>query len=265
MYNPVYAQNDKEVTNMKRITWTPDTKMKIAKRAHQLITDPLFVGRKIEAVRQAQKELLPSTEHRPLISMQEVSKWADPIWAELDAQGPSKPTAIQPVVDHRAEAHYQAKQLVLSELSTEELLGEFMKRVTDLTSERRIRTLVQEQVSIELERSIPGWKPVRYIEEPEVIKVSAKPHVLILGLMEDQKQIIETKYRGKLDLHFKTGAEGARHVKSLVENMDMTIKTKWCKGHLGSTSGWPNFTTSNGGISEVQRLLNMRFKIESIQ
>lgn len=249
---------------MKRITWNPETKMQIAKRAHQLITDPLFVGRRIEAVRQAQKELLPASQHRPLISMQEVSKWADPIWAELDAQGPSKPIAIQPIVDHRAEAHYQAKQLALSELSTEEILGEFMKRIADLTSERRIRTLVQEQVSIELERSIPGWKPAKYIEEPEVIQAVQKPHVLIVGLQGDQIQIIESKYRGKLDLHFKSGAEGARHIKSLVENMDMTIKTKWCKQGLGSTSGWPNFTTCNGGMSEIQRLLNMRFKVEAL-
>lgn len=248
---------------MKRINWKPEQRLQVAKRSHQLITDPLFTGSRLDAVRQAQAELLPRDLHRDLGTIQIVSKWIEPLWAEMNAQKSGPAPAIQPIVDHRAEAHYQAKQLVLSELSTEDLLSEFMRRITDLTSERRIRTLVQEQVQVELERSIPGWKPVTYIEEPEEVKVEAKPHVLILGLMEDQKQIIENKYRGKLDMHFRAGSEGSKYVKSMTDNMDLTIKTKWCKGHLGSTSGWPNFTSSSGGLSDIQRLINQRFKIQA--
>lgn len=249
---------------MKRITWTPDQRLQVAKRAHQLITDPLFTGSRLQAVRQAQAETLPIEVRRELNSIQIVLKWIEPLWAEMNAQRSGPAPAIQPVVDHRAEAHYQAKQLVLSELSSEDLLSEFMKRITDMTSERRIRTLVQEQVQAELERSIPGWKPVKYIEEPEVVtKAEQKPHVLILGLMEDQKQIIENKYRGKLDMHFKSGSEGAKYVKSMSDNMNLTIKTKWCKGHLGSTSGWPNFTSTSGGLSDIQRLINQRFNIQA--
>jgi hypothetical protein len=248
---------------MKRITWKPDQRLQVAKRSHQLITDPLFTGSRLEAVRQAQAELLPREVHRDLTNIQMVSKWIEPLWAEMNAHKSGPAPAIQPVVDHRAEAHYQAKQLALSELSTHDLLSEYMRRITDLTSERRIRTIVQEQVQVELERAIPGWKPTSYIEEPEVAeKVADKPHVLILGLMEDQKQIIENKYRGKLDLHFRAGSEGAKHVKSMTGTMDLTIKTKWCKGHLGSTSGWPNFTSSSGGLSDIQRLINQRFKIQ---
>lgn len=245
-----------------KITWKPDQRLQVAKRSHHLITDPLFTGTKLEAVRQAQAELLSPELHRDLSGIHMVSKWIEPLWAEMNAQKSGPAPAIQPVVDHRAEAHYQAKQLVLSELSSEDLLSEFMKRITDLTSERRIRTLVQEQVNAELERSLPGWKPVSYIEEPVTVNVEQKPHVLILGLMEDQKQIIQNKYRGKLDLHFKAGSEGAKYVKSMSDNMDLTIKTKWCKGHLGSTNGWPNFTSSAGGLSDIQRLINQRFKIQ---
>jgi hypothetical protein len=247
-----------------KITWKPAQRLELAKRSHQLISDPLFTGNKLDAVRQAQAELFSAQDQRELKTFANVKPWIEPLWTELSNQIKNGP-AIQPVIDYAAEAHYQQKQLALSELSTEDLLGEFMRRVADMTSERRIRNICQEQVQIELERSIPGWKPTTYIEEPEVIKAADKPHVLIVGLQGDQIQILENKYRGKLDLHFKSGAEGARHIKSLVDNMHFTIKTKWCKQGLGSTSTWPNFQNCNGGMSEIQRLLNMRFRIEAHQ
>jgi hypothetical protein len=249
---------------MKRIVWEPDQKLAVAKRSFQLVNDPLFIGTPITAVRTAMAEIIPPEDQRTLGNMEVVNKWLKPIWDELKTHSPQA-KAINPIVDHRAEFEYQQKRMLLSELTTEDLLSEFMKRVTDLTSERRIKSLVQEQVQLELERSIPGWKPQILIEEPETIEARNKPHVLILGLEEGQKQIIVSKYKGLLDLHFKSGSEGAKTVKSLVDNMDLTIKTKWCKGHLGSTKGWPNFMNSNGGVSEIQRQINLRFKLQGEQ
>lgn len=248
---------------MSRIFWKPAQKLLVAQRAFALLKDPLFTGSELDAVRDAQLALDPSL-HRDITGMQAVTPWIQTIWRELESNGFATPKAtivpqLNPNVEHEREARRVHQ---LSEFKTEDLLGEFFKRMTDLMDPANIREMVRTEVNAMLERRLPGVLAPDEYTEPEAPAPDSKHRVCIIGLIAGQPDVMLRKYKGVIDFHFIDGSEGHNRVKGIVQTMDYTIRTKWCKGNLGSTHGWSNYTMCNGGLESIQRLINERFHIK---
>lgn len=244
----------------KRIFWKPEQWQLVAKRSYIIKKDPLFQGSDIEAVRVAQREVLPANLQRPLLSMQEVIKLRD-MWEELRAQGYAQVQAIiQPL------SHPESKQvhLAIEDIPTEALMQEFFKRMLDVLNPDYLKRLVREEANAVIDRRMPGIVP----PDPEPLEpldekpIERKFRVCVLGLMGAQQERLKQIYGRTIDFHFLSGSEGGNRIKSTAQVMDLTIRSKWCKGTLPSTSGWPNFTSAgDGGMETIQRLINQRFKL----
>jgi hypothetical protein len=129
----------------KKIVWEPPQLAVVAKRSYLIRNDPLFLGTDVEAVRRAQRDVLPAELHRPLRSMQEVPRVLH-LWRKLHEQsytghGDEAPPMAQPAKPSRP----------LEAESTANLLGELAVRLTDALDEERIRKLVREEVNRVLE------------------------------------------------------------------------------------------------------------------
>ena len=247
----------------KRITWKPDQWLAVAQRSFSLLRDPMFNGSKIEAVRQAQRAVLPPELHRGLISMQEVTPKIPELWGKLHDQGYVEDVpVIQPHVNHEIETQHQ-KTLLLSDITTQDLMLEFMRRITDALDPSNLRNMVRTEVNAVIDRRMPGIippDPEAFIPEPEPEKEKLL-RVMIIGLNGGQQEIMKRKYAGIIDFHFLEGNEGAQRLKNTAGLMDFSVRSKWCKQNLPSTSGWPNFTATTGGMDTIQRLINVKFKI----
>jgi hypothetical protein len=249
---------------MKKIFWKPAHRLLVAQKSFLIKRDPMFTGSDLDAVRRAQ-EFLPAELHRDLGAFAMVAEWIQPMWDELADQGYSESSSfiiptVRPAVAQEREVH---RQIQIGEFDTQDLIGELMRRMTEATDPIRIRNLVREEVNSVLAQSLPGFVPA--VEAaPEAPTHLTGPHlhrVLIIGLQGSQIEIMKTRYKGKLDLHFMSGGEGGSRVKGMVQNMEMTIRTRWCKGILES-KGWPNFTFINGGLDSIRRIINERFHIK---
>lgn len=245
----------------KRIFWKPDQWQAVAKRSYIIRKDALFKGSDVEAVRIAQREVLPVELHRNLISMAEVARIPG-MWDELRTQGYAQDQgAISPMVPP------EQRQAILSvsDISTPDLMAELMKRIADVMNPDYIRAIARDEANAVIERRIPGILPpdpgpvVDEVAEP---KNERKYRVCVLGLMGSQQETLKRNYGRLIDFHFLSGSEGANRIKATVERMDFTVRSKWCKGTLGSTSGWPNFSSAgDGGMETIMRLINGRFKL----
>lgn len=252
---------------MKRIQWKPDQWLTVAKQSYSLLLDPTFMGTQIEAVRRAQQALAPEF-HRGLNSMQEVKPKITDLWKALEDQGfKAEAPVIQATVNHAIEHEHRQIQstMLLSDITTQDLMGEFMRRISDALDPATLRHLIRDEVNATLDRRMPGILPPDPDQEvPAVEELPDRPQrhrVLVLGLQGSQEEILKRKYKGVVEFHFMSGGEGGTRIKNTVGLMDFSVRSKWCKGHLGSTSGWPNFTATTGGIDSIQRLINQRFKI----
>jgi hypothetical protein len=243
----------------KRIFWKSDQWTKVAKRSYVIKKDPLFQGSDIEAVRTAQREVLPAEIHRPLLSMQEVSRIKD-MWEDLRANGYAQDQGVI-----QALSHPESKQvhLAIEDIPTDALMKEFFKRMLDTMNPEYIRRLAREEANAVIDRRMPGIVPPD--EEPiveDLKPIERRFKVCVLGLMGAQQERLKQLYGRLIDFHFLSGGEGGNRIKATAALMDLTIKSKWCKGTLGSTSGWPNFTSAgDGGMETIQRLINQRFKL----
>jgi hypothetical protein len=245
----------------KRIFWKSEHWQAVAKRSYIIRKDPLFKGSDVEAVRIAQREVLPAELHRNLISMAEVARIPG-MWDELRAQGYAQDQSIiNPVIP----AEQRPAILSVSDIPTGDLMAELMKRIADVMNPDYIRAIAREEANAVIERRIPGLLPPdpgpvaeEKIEEPE----QRKYRVCVIGLMGSQQETLKRNYGRLIDFHFLSGSEGANRIKATVERMEFTVRSKWCKGTLGSTSGWPNFTSAgDGGLDTIMRLINNRFKL----
>jgi len=191
------------------------------------------------------------------------------MWEDLKKQGYSESNSwVKPAPEaptHAvAQEREQVRDLQIGEIQTTDLIAELMKRIADAADPKRIQKLVRDEVQAVLAASLPGFVAAPVEEQIETPVHLEGPHlkrVLILGLQGGQIEIMKNRYKGKLDLHFLTGSEGSNRIKGMVQNMDFSIRSKWCKGQL-DTKGWPNFTFINGGLDSIRRVINEKFHIK---
>jgi hypothetical protein len=251
-------------TTRRRVFWKPDQWQLVGKRSFLIRKDPLFNGTDIEAVRIAQREVLPADKQRPLISMQEVCTDRYDIremWKELMKQGyGSDQGAILPTIPPQQ----RPVTLSISDIGTDDLMKELFKRMLETMSPDAMRKIAREEANAVIDRRVPGLLPADTHVEPEkeIERVERRHKVCILGLDGAQQEQFRKEYGRIIDFHFLSGAEGGNRIKSTAGMMDFTIQSKWCKGTLGSTSGWPNFSSAGrGGLETIKRQLNQRFKL----
>lgn len=262
--------NEKTMTTIKRIHWKPVAQRMIAERAVELLRANENIS-DMEAVRQAMRYCLPESEWRHLTTISEV-KWFPGMKAELMRETPvtyAEQKIIPQVVPQVERQHVEHvnKEKLMESLSTELLLTELLKRLVTQSSDTRIRDIAREEANAVLDRRLPGALPPDSYRAPladivdDTPAAAPKHKVCIIGLENRQRSMLEDEYKGIVRFHFLSGSEGGNRIKSTVNLMDFTVKTHWTKGTLGSTKGWPNFTSSTGGMDTIRRLLNERFKI----
>jgi hypothetical protein len=247
---------------MKNIRWDASDIEALAKRSFLIRKHAISPMSPLEAVRRAQDEVLKPNQRRELTGMHQVQKVVD-AWKILEAQGyGDREQAIQPVTPPQ----YQQVQLKLADVSTADLLDEFMKRLAPVLDPEYIRSLAREEANKVLEARIPNMllQPDDiHVEGEEGDKKDAKQyHVCVLGLEGNQKESLRREYGSLIDFHFMDGSEGVNRIKATCERMDLTVRSRWCKGNLGSTSGWPKFSSAEGGgMDTIKRLINQHFKL----
>lgn len=246
---------------MKNIRWDASDIEALAKRSFLIRKNSISPMSPLEAIRRAQDEVLKPNQRRELTGMQQVTRVVD-AWKILEAQGyGAREQAIQPV----SPPQYQPAELKLEDVSTADLLAEFVKRLTPILDPEYIRSLARDEANKVLEARIPNMllQPEDiHVEETENKEGSKQFHVCILGLEGSQKESMRREYGSVIDFHFLDGSEGVNRIKATCERMDLTVRSRWCKGNLGSTSGWPKFSSAEGGgLDTIKRLINKNFKL----
>ena len=244
-----------------RIFWKPDEIEAIAKRSYMIRKNSVSDISPLEAIRRAQDEVLPRNRLRDLTGMHQVQKVVD-VWKTLAEQGYGEGSqVINPVVPPQ----HQPTPLKLEDVPMAEFMSEFSRRMSMLLDPDYIRSIAREEVNRVLEARIPGMflqpdeppvKPEEVVQETKVF------HVCILGLEGQQKESLRREYGSLIDFHFLDGDEGVSRIKATCERMDLTVKSRWCKGNLGSTKGWPKFSSAEGGgLDTIKQLINRHFKL----
>lgn len=244
---------------MKNIRWDASDIEAVAKRSFMIRKNAITPMTPLEAIRRAQDEVLKPNQRRDLTGMHQVVKVVD-AWKILEAQGyGSGQQAIQPSV-----ARQETPTLKLEDVSTDDLLTEFMKRISVALDPNTIRAIAREEANRLLEARIPGMflQQDEAPAEPEEEPAQRKFHVCLLGLEGTQKESMRQEFGSLIDFHFLDGSEGVKRIKSTCEKMDLTIRSRWCKGNLGSTSGWPKYMSAeSGGLDTIKRLIKSHFKL----
>lgn len=280
----------------KRIYWDNEDKRNLAERAYAIMNEPMFTGSKLDAIRQAQSEIMPAESHRLIYGMHQI-KWAEPIWDAMKAKASvgaarermaQRQTVIKPVtvpqVERDTNGHSNgsteqrdADQLaqVAAHLSRTveeaepvsnlrdlgnllESLGSELKRAV---SSDFIRGLIRDEMGSLLRQMIPNLLTL----EGDSIRDVSRPNVLIIGAKNDSQKILQNLVGDQVNLRFMHGDEPVAVIRSEVDKADLSIRTKWCKGTLGNTLDWPNFESPTGDVEEIQALILERFKLPAPQ
>lgn len=245
---------------MKNIRWDASDIEALAKRSFLIRKNAISPISPLEAIRRAQDEVLKPNQRRELTGMHQVEKVVA-AWKVLEDQGyGSREQAIQPL------AIPEPVQLKLEDVSTADLLAEFVKRLAPVLDPDYIRSLARDEANKVLETRIPGMllqpEDIHVEGEAEKQPDAKKYHVCVLGLEGNQKEALRREYGSLIDFHFLDGSEGVNRIKSYCDKMDLTVRSRWCKGNLGSTSGWPKFSSAEGGgMDTIKRLINKHFKL----
>jgi hypothetical protein len=240
---------------MKNIRWDASDIEAIAKRSFLIRKNAITPISPLESIRRAQPN-----QRRELTGMHQVEKVVA-AWKVLEEQGyGARESAIQPL------AIPEPVKLKLEDVSTNDLLAEFVKRLVPILDPDYIRSLAREEANKVLETRIPSMllhPDDIHVEGAAEKKEGVKQfHVCILGLEGSQKESMRREYGSLIDFHFLEGSEGANRIKATCEKMDLTVRSRWCKGNLGSTSGWPKYSSAEGGgLETIKRLINQHFKI----
>lgn len=246
---------------MKNIRWDASDIEALAKRSYLIRKNAISPMTPLEAVRRAQDEVLKPNQRRELTGMHQVTKVVD-AWKVLEEQGyGAREPAIQPIAPQ-----YQPAQLKLEDVSTADLLAEFMKRLAPVLDPDYIRDLARDEANKVLEARIPNMllqpDDIHVEGETDQQQTAKKYNVCILGLEGNQKESMRREYGSLINFHFLDGSEGVNRIKATCEKMDLTVRSRWCKGNLGSTSGWPKFSSAEGGgLDTIKRMINQHFKL----
>lgn len=244
-----------------KIRWDASDIEAIAKRSFLIRKNAISPISPLESIRRAQDEVLKPNQRRELTGMNQVVKVVD-AWKVLEEQGyGAREQTIQPVA-----IPHEPAPLKLEDVSTTDLLAEFVKRLTPILDPEYIRSLARDEANKILEARIPNMllqpEDIHVEGDSEPQEEAKKYHVCILGLEGNQKESMRREYGSLIDFHFLDGSEGSNRIKATCEKMDLTIRSRWCKGNLGSTSGWPKFTSAEGGgLETIKRLINQHFKL----
>ncbi len=240
------------------IRWTASEIEALAKRSYMIRKNSISPMRELESIRRAQVEVLQPDRHREIAGLNQVTKVTE-TWKLLESQGyGAGHAAIQPVIQ-------QPVALKIEDVSTADLLAEFVKRLAPMLDPNYIREIARDEANKVLEARIPGM--LLQPDDIHIEEVEKKPnakllHVCILGLEGIQKEAMRREYGSVIDFHFLDGSEGVNRIKSTCERMDLTVRSRWCKGNLGSTQGWPKFSSAEaGGLDTIKRLINKRFNL----
>lgn len=246
-----------------KIFWKSDEVEAIAKRSYLIRKNSVSDMSPLDAIRQAQKEVVPPERQRELTGLRQVAKILE-FWKQLIAQ---KYGESSQVITPLAIPQHQPVPLKLEDVPMAEFMEEFARRMVTLLDPSYIKSIAREEVNRVLEARIPGMF-LHPDPEPEEVKPESDTqerrqlHVCVLGLMGSQKEALRQAYGSAIDFHFMEGSEGANRIKATCERMDLTIKSRWCKGNLGSTRGWPKFSSAeSGSLDTIKRIINSHFKL----
>lgn len=268
---------------MKRIRWTPAQKQEVAERSFE-IRQASNIQSDLACVRDAMKEIIPEDKWRDLTRMHEVAAWVNPIWTELNkglrvpkphqttAPTPAVtafPAAIQPVVNPVCEPVAQQPK-TMADFATEVIAKELVSRLLKeaLMDGSVLRAFVQDEIHSALEQRLPEiLKPREWAPEAKAIpevELKAKPKVCVIGLMGQQRHMLESEYKDQIHFFFLEGNEGGSRIRNQAATMDMTIKTHWVKGTLPQMNGVPNFQHARG-MDSIRNLLRGKFQANPLK
>ena len=252
---------------MARIFWTAAEKKEVAEASFAFREDMGFTGTDLECVREAMRSCIRPDRHRNLNTMVEVP-WVYDAWVELKRstrQVPNIPAAIQPIVSPKVERE-STPQFSLGDVSITDLFMELSKRVEAIANPAYLRTLIRAEVNATIDRRLPGIVPPDLLDQPEVPKKRIViPKVAVIGLMGAQQNMLRDQYRDKVDFYFLEGKEGMTRIKNTAQSMDLTIKSRWCKGLLGSTKELEKFQATTGGLDQIRAIINRTFDVEAVK
>jgi hypothetical protein len=135
---------------MKNIRWDASDIEAIAKRSFLIRKNAITPISPLESIRRAQDEVLKPNQRRELTGMHQVEKVVA-AWKVLEEQGyGARESAIQPL------AIPEPVKLKLEDVSTNDLLAEFVKRLVPILDPDYIRSLAREEANKVLETRIPS-------------------------------------------------------------------------------------------------------------
>jgi hypothetical protein len=248
---------------MTKIFWKPAQKKAIAEAAFEYRQDPGFLGSDLDCVRQAMLDVIPDpTQHRNVHTMTTLP-WVTDVWKDLTEtlKNGYDHRAIKPVVSPTIER--DATQLKVADITTESLWAELGKRLFQQYSPENMRALIRAETNATIDRRMPGIIPPDTLDanHQQEFPKERKPKLCIIGLMGAQVNMLTAEYGKVIDLHFLEGGEGTKRIKNTCSLMDLTIKSKWCKGLLGSTKDFENFQATTGGLDTIRGMIQRKFNV----
>jgi len=175
-----------------RIYWEDDEKLSIAKAAaHLLLTKPGMSY--TEALKKSQEQILPASRRRTIIALTAVP-WYEPLLKkELEEQ---RKTLFHSTETRIVERHVTIP-LGLSDVSTEDLISELLKRIFKQQVDNfwsKLHVSFDDMVKKELIKRIT-------MPLPEQVKMGPKK-VLIVGLLPEQQNDVVREFKDCFKLYF---------------------------------------------------------------
>jgi hypothetical protein len=138
-----------------KIVWQQHQLEAVGKRSYAIRNDPMYLGTDVEAVRKAQREVLPAELHRPIRSMQEVPRLIH-IWKKLQEQNYREEEGRRMTKPVEAISQHEPRVVRLKDETTANLMRELVSRLEDALDEDRIRRLVREEARRVVEARVPA-------------------------------------------------------------------------------------------------------------
>jgi len=243
---------------MPRIHWKPADKRLIVEESFRIRTNPSFTDSDLEAVRMAMRKIIKPADHRNLRAMAELP-WVTDGWKELHKAKRENPAPIHytPAIEAGTLPKHEQVQIPalisLESLGTEALAAELLRRLVQMTDPTYLDARLPGLLPPDIE---PQPAPVEK-ERPRLIKIG------VIGLLNSQQELFKNQYKDLVDFHFVDGNSSFAKVKNLAATMDWTYKTKWSDA-IGKVSSLERFSSTNGGLDTIRKLIFEKFKVSPI-